>query len=1635
MYVTLHNQRYRTAAYLAAVLTAVILGVTPSQAWGDSCPNQAVRTGPSAALPDCRAYELVTPPDTDGRRIESVGSKTFSPPYELFPVSLASSGGGSLVFGDAATPLAGQTEPSGYYDVYVSDRTADGWQVVRSLMPSGAEAVSIEPGGFSDDHRYSMFEVSYGQMPPRGTLALPGITSYLRGTGGAIDFTAKGSLGGEPAGQGRYISEDGRHVIFSTGGGESSATCQYTPNCAVLKLEPNAAPTGTGTIYDRSVDGPTHVVSLLPPNIPQAAGQEAFYQGTSKDASSIAFKIEGTLYVRINNGEEGEETLQAAEGNPVYAGLSADGRYLFYVAGGHKGTIHRFDTVSKADLSINPTAAGEVVNVSADGSHVYFIAEEPISAQGSVGEPNLFSWSGNGLKFIRTVAASDLVVTSGPLEHIPALTRWTQFAVAPYPEHNEGLKGPGGNSSRTTPDGEVLVFESKAKLTGYENAGHTEIYRWDDGTEELTCVSCNPLTPEAIDDARLQNLAAAESTVAVVGTPIIVHNVSNDGTRVFFETPEAMVSRDTDGINDIYQWSIASGSAPSIDLISSGASEAFSQLPKSGGAGSSGAPNTLLSVTGDGNDVFFLSLDALVPKAGVGGVPAIYDARVGGGFLEPQAPVPCLEEGCRTNASRRPVLTGPSSEAISGSGNVTPRTRRHCKKHGKTETRNRASRRCSRHRSQTKPGKKRARRSEASGQTLSHLWPPTESKAPAAEEPSNSNTGAQTDAEVSASPTTAAAGEFDEIGLESVSAGASTSAAAAHPDFSTTVALNSRNVGGERISAGKAREVAVALPPGLVGYPTNYPTCKTGELIAYNCPVASQIGLVEVSISNFGTGIEPLFNLAVPHPEREVARLGFPVIEYNVFIDVDVRTAGDYGVTATVHDAPGVEKLVAATTTIWGNPSDPSHDAYRLTAREAITCHQSGIACEAPGGKREVPRTNLGFMTNPSACQEGEVAVSMTSYQLPGQIFTKSALMAPTTECQGLPLAPHLEARPTTDVAGAPTGLKTRLVIPQHEDAGELSTATMREARVTLPEGMAINPSAADGLAVCSDEQVHLHQEADAECPDASKLGSAIIDSPAIANPFEGSLYQRAPGGKGNQFRLWLISDDLGLHIKIPGEVKPDPQTGQLTVVFAGLPQVPVQGIDIDIWGGARAPLKNPDACGTYQTTSVFTPWSSDPPAESTDSYSIDRAPNGGPCPTAATDEPNSPGFEAGTTRPIAATFSPLVLRLRREDGSQPFGKLEVTMPPGLLGKLAGVSECPDAALEAAAARSGAEEEATPSCGPGSLIGTARAAAGAGPAPFWTQGKVYLAGPYKGAPLSVAIITPATAGPFDLGNVVVRSALHVDPESGRITVESDPIPQLVEGVPLNLRTIAVDVDRDQFILNGTSCEPLSFQGEATSVFNSIAPLSARFQLAECARLPFKPKLSLALEGSTKRSAHPVLSADLTARPGDANIGRAQVKLPHAAFLDNAHIGTACTRVQFAADKCPKRSVYGTAWARTPLLDYRLSGPVYLRSSNHLLPDLVIKLKGPAAHPLEFDLVGRIDSVKGSLRNTFETVPDAPVSRFHLQLFGGERGLIELSDGLCRNRRASIEFGAQNGRRIKSTPNVKASCGGKKRRGH
>ncbi|HEY5815374.1 MAG TPA: hypothetical protein VIS95_03435 [Solirubrobacterales bacterium] len=857
--------------------------------------------------------------------------------------------------------------------------------------------------------------------------------------------------------------------------------------------------------------------------------------------------------------------------------------------------------------------------------------------------------------------------------------------------------------------------------------------------------------------------------------------------------------------------------------------------------------------------------------------------------------------------------------------------------------------------------------------------------------------------------------EFDKYAIESASASLSTTQAGAHADFTSTFVLT-RDKG---LPYALTKDVRFKLPPGLVGNPQNIPSCTTGQLgntpKESQCPVSSQVGVSEVTVIEpvSGTFVEPVYNIVPPAGTDIVARLGFFAGGYPTFVNVRVDPV-DYSILAAVEGAPSGAGLLEATTTLWGVPADKSHDKLRITPDEALN---GGAPPEGrPAGIPSAP-----FMTNPTDCAtKRQLEITARSYQLPGQPSTKAAPFPEITGCGKLNFAAQFTAIPTNPEAFAPTGLDAALTLPQDETANGLGTSTLKGAVVRLPRGVTVNPAAGGGLEACSAEQVGYGDAGAPACPEAAKIATVEIEVPALERTLHGAVYQRTPE-PGRLFRFWLVTDEQGVRLKLPAEITVDPVTGRLSTVFdgieslGGLPQVPVEEFRLHVFGGPRAPLSTP-GCGAYLTEYSFTPWSG-------------KAALSGATPMQVTSGCGKGGFDpklrAGTLSSSAGRYSPFTMTLTRQDGEANPETLSVTLPEGLLAKLGGVELCPEAA-----APSGA-------CPSSSRIGDITAAAGVGGAPLWVPqpGKsptaVYLAGPYKGAPYSVIAKVPAQAGPFDLGTVVTRATIEVDPKSAEATIVTDPLPQILQGVPIAYRTIHVDVDRPDFTLNPTGCGPKEVKASLRASNGQSASPSDGFQATDCAKLGFKPKLSIKLKGGTKRGEFPALRAVVRPRAGDANFAGAAVTLPRSAFLEQGHIRTICTRVQFNAGagfgaECPKGAIYGKAKAFTPLLDQPLQGPVYLRSSSHNLPDLVVALSGP----IDVELSSRIDSVKGGIRSTFIDVPDAPVSKFILEMQGGQKGLIVNSRNLCKTKsRADAVLEGQNGRVSETRPIVGAAgCG-------
>jgi hypothetical protein len=865
------------------------------------------------------------------------------------------------------------------------------------------------------------------------------------------------------------------------------------------------------------------------------------------------------------------------------------------------------------------------------------------------------------------------------------------------------------------------------------------------------------------------------------------------------------------------------------------------------------------------------------------------------------------------------------------------------------------------------------------------------------------------------------------------------------------------------------KDLLIEQMPGLTGKPTSTARCSTLDFLAeedlvidgkkingrYNaCPDGSAVGTTLLSLET----PEPIASAAVYNlvpPPGVAMKLGFWALSVPVTVELTVSPDPPYDVVASATNIAQPVRFFGSELTLWGNPADKAHDSLRgkcvFAGNDSPEILSNG---NCPANTSPEP-----FLTVPRACEGPlETSYEADSWVHPG-VFVKGSVLTHDdatppnplgfTGCGKLGFNPSITAKPTTRAAQSPSGLDFSLDV-NDEGIGNpsgLAQSDIRKAVVTLPEGFTINPSIAEGLAICNEAELARETASSAPgagCPEASKVGTVEVETPLLDEQVNGSLYVAKPYENpfGSLVAMYLVikNPTLGIVVRQPLKVEPDPVTGRLTTVAEELPQLPFSHFRLHFREGARSPLASPPACGSYEAEATLYPWSGGAAFTTTSAFQIISGPASGPCPSGGLP-PFRPGLVAGTLNNAAGHYSPFNLRLFRSDSEQEITHFSIKLPPGLIGKLAGIPFCSDAAIAAAKARTGphggAEELAAPSCPAASEIGHTLVGAGVGSALAYAPGKLYLAGPYHGSQISLVAITAGVVGPFDIGTVVVREAFKIDRETAEVFIDatgSDPIPHIIKGIPTHLRDIRAYTDRPQFVLNPTSCRRTS---TATTVLGSgldfgseaddrPVTVSTPFQAADCAALDFKPRLSMRLRGATRRGGHPRFSATLRmAGSGESNVKYAQVTLPRSEFLENAHIRTICTRVQFRAEQCPPGSIYGHARAVTPLLDEPLAGPVFLRSSEHQLPDLVAELRNGQ---IVVDLVGRIDSLQGRIRNTFEAAPDAPVNSFTLTMAGGKKGLLVNSTDLCRApHRAIADFRAHNGKQLRLRPRLRADC--------
>jgi hypothetical protein len=847
--------------------------------------------------------------------------------------------------------------------------------------------------------------------------------------------------------------------------------------------------------------------------------------------------------------------------------------------------------------------------------------------------------------------------------------------------------------------------------------------------------------------------------------------------------------------------------------------------------------------------------------------------------------------------------------------------------------------------------------------------------------------------------------------------------------------------------------VRVDLPVGLAANPAAFPTCTDEQLENFDgtdwgpseappeeqCPVDSQVGFVKLKVrgelmldmgwSTFETQL-PVYNMT--REPGQAARFAFnpgsapaSVVVLADFTPVEVIgeiRPGDQGVSFSMNAPPSLP-LLGAKMTLWGTPGLPTHDADRRKTDVTIGTDSGSIGTpEAPfplGAYYDQPTAaedrSTAFLSNPTSC-DGPLTARVTVRSVDGQTATgETRISDGMTGCADVPFAPTVSFGDAPVAADANVPLKVSVQVPQDQAGDRRASAHLREAKVTLPEGFSISPSAATGLEACGDAQLAAGTSDAVACPAASKVGKVSIASPLVDGPLTGDIFVGQPQ-PGNRYRLFLAAEGHGVSIRLKGDVHADPTTGRLTTTFKDNPQLPFTDLDLAFDGGDRGIIASPQTCGTKAGAASLTSFASDVPVNVDASIDV----------VGCNGFPFDLGFGLGLTPSDSGAFSSLGVRFARPDGHQFLSGISAELPQGMTARLKGVERCAEAQI------------AAESCPSGSRIGTVTVHAGPGGSPFAVAAPMYLTNAYNGGSFGMVAIVPVVAGPYDLGKIVVRQSLRIDPETAQVSVVSDPLPQIKEGVVLRVRSVAIDIDRPGFVRNPTSCGASYLGATVTSPGGATARPSGKLDLQKCEQQAFAPKLKLELKNKTQmgKFKHPRLTATVTQKTGEAGLGVARVALPKSLALAADNARGLCETADALKDACPKESIVGSASAETPVLDRTLKGAVYFVKGERqdpktgriikTLPTLYVALRGETAINLRADTAVSKD---GRLVTTFPNVPDQPITKFTLNINGGKHGIISATRALCGvKHRGTARFVGQNGAKpAAGKPVISAAC--------
>jgi hypothetical protein len=855
------------------------------------------------------------------------------------------------------------------------------------------------------------------------------------------------------------------------------------------------------------------------------------------------------------------------------------------------------------------------------------------------------------------------------------------------------------------------------------------------------------------------------------------------------------------------------------------------------------------------------------------------------------------------------------------------------------------------------------------------------------------------------------------------------------------------------------RDARLEIPPGIVGNPNATPHCPYQSFVKEECPNDTAVGIAISFLTN-ATEFEyqphenPVFNL-VP-PKGVAAEFGFLTARaVAVFLDAGVRTGTDYGLSTTVRDISQAGFINASKVTIWGVPADPSHNLYRGSCLRANAgegefspneptldgLSETEAGLEGPDGPfnaggpgedvvqpatprieeeggcaTQAPLTPL--LTNPTSCGSPRTAtLSVDDWEEPGVYRSASLAMPEISGCEKLGFSTNLHLSPEKTTASTPTAVNVEARQPQEglENPNGLAESDLKEYSVPLPEGLQLNASSVNGLETCSVAQIGYTGSAELNpttepgvrtpqftptapsCPNASKIGNVKIKSPLLEGELEGSVYVAAPqnykaGPLENPFgsltAAYAVAEEekTGVLLKLPANILRNPETGQLTFTLKDSPQLPYSVAKIELYGGERAALATGPRCGTYTTEGTFTPWSGTAPFVSSSSFQITSGPGGSACPAGAL--PFSPSLQTGATSINAGGFSPLTTVINKADGQQAIHNVTIDYPPGVSAVLTGVPQCPEAQANAG------------TCAAESQIGEDTASVGLGQDPYTvTGGKVYLTGPYDGAPFGLSIVTPAKAGPFILDEgapVVTRAKIEINPTTAAVSITTGEIPKILDGIPLQVKQINVNINRPSFAINPTSCEHMTAAGTIGGWEGTASPFTEPFQVDNCQNLKFAPKFSASTAAHTSKLLGASLVTSIEEPAGalgtQADIAKVKVTLPKALPSQLKTLQKACLARTFEAspEACLAESPHakvGEAEVHTPLLPVPLTGNAYLVShGGEAFPSLTLVLKGDGVTVV---LLGTTDITKGITTTTFKTTPDVPFTSFQLTLPQGE----------------------------------------------